>query len=87
MQTAVASYLKVFGSMANNVAGFISPTPLLVIGGTKSDSKHFQQETYDAAEEPKELFWIDGATHNDLYDVEKATQPVADKMAEVLRST
>lgn len=81
MQVAVSSYSKVFASSAVDLVGYISPHPLLIIGGTKSDSAHFQQEAYDAALEPKELFWVESATHNDLYDEEKVTQQAAEKAA------
>lgn len=80
-QVAVQSYAKVFPSSAVTLAEWISPTPLLLIGGSKSASAHFQQETYDAAKEPKDLYWVEGATHNDLYDQNKAVKPAVHKLA------
>lgn len=46
----------------------ISPRPLLFITGTEAHSKEFSQDAYDRAAEPKELFWVEGAGHVDLYD-------------------
>lgn len=33
-----------------------------------ADTAYFSREAIERAREPKELFWIDGATHIDLYD-------------------
>lgn len=46
----------------------ISPRPMLLIAGDIAHSREFSQTAYDGAEEPKELLWIPGAGHVDLYD-------------------
>ncbi|TCM52749.1 hypothetical protein C8J36_108194 [Rhizobium sp. PP-F2F-G48] len=46
----------------------ISPRPMLFISGDQAHSKEFSQDAYDRASEPKELVWIKGAGHVDLYD-------------------
>ncbi|WP_112248261.1 alpha/beta hydrolase [Kribbella monticola] len=46
----------------------ISPRPLLFISGDQAHSKEFSQDAYERAAEPKELFWVPGAGHVDLYD-------------------
>ena len=81
LQVAVSSYLETFASSAIQLVPYISPRPYLIIGGTKSDSAHFQQAAFEAAKEPKELFWVQDATHNDLYDVKEPVQQAADKAA------
>ena len=46
----------------------ISPRPLLFISGDKAHSREFSEDAYKRAAEPKELVWIRGAGHVDLYD-------------------
>lgn len=46
----------------------ISPRPLLFITGDQAHSKEFSQDAYARAAEPKELIWVEGAGHVDLYD-------------------
>jgi fermentation-respiration switch protein FrsA (DUF1100 family) len=46
----------------------ISPRPLLFISGDQAHSREFSQDAYDRAAEPKELVWVAGAGHVDLYD-------------------
>lgn len=46
----------------------ISPRPMLFISGDQAHSREFSENAYSQAAEPKELFWIPGAGHVDLYD-------------------
>jgi fermentation-respiration switch protein FrsA (DUF1100 family) len=46
----------------------ISPRPLLFIAGDQAHSKEFSEDAYARAVEPKELVWVKGAGHVDLYD-------------------
>jgi len=46
----------------------ISPRPLLFIAGDQAHSREFSEDAYKRAAEPKELVWIAGAGHVDLYD-------------------
>ena len=46
----------------------ISPRPLLFIAGDQAHSREFSEDAYSRAAEPKELFWVKGANHVDLYD-------------------
>ena len=46
----------------------ISPRPLLFISGDQAHSKEFSEDAYRRAAEPKELVWVRGAGHVDLYD-------------------
>ncbi|MGB5867875.1 MAG: CocE/NonD family hydrolase [Arcobacteraceae bacterium] len=46
----------------------ISPRPILIIAGDNAHSKYFSEDTYKAANEPKELMIIQDAVHTDLYD-------------------
>lgn len=46
----------------------ISPRPMLFISGDQAHSREFSEDAYARAGEPKELFWVFGAGHVDLYD-------------------
>jgi uncharacterized protein len=46
----------------------ISPRPMLFIAGDQAHSREFSEDAYARAAEPKELFWVRGANHVDLYD-------------------
>jgi fermentation-respiration switch protein FrsA (DUF1100 family) len=46
----------------------ISPRPMLFISGDEAHSQEFSEEAYRLAGEPKELHWVKGAGHVDLYD-------------------
>ena len=46
----------------------ISPRPMLFITGDQAHSKEFSEDAYKRAKEPKELLYIKGAGHVDLYD-------------------
>ncbi|MBZ9780033.1 alpha/beta hydrolase [Pseudomonas sp. REP124] len=46
----------------------ISPRPILFVHGEKAHSRYFSETAYAAAEQPKELLIVKGATHVDLYD-------------------
>ncbi len=46
----------------------ISPRPMLFITGDQAHSKEFSEDAYKRAAEPKELYYVQGAGHVDLYD-------------------
>jgi len=46
----------------------ISPRPMLFVTGDKAHSKEFSEDAYKRAAEPKELLYVPGAGHVDLYD-------------------
>ncbi|KAF3018815.1 hypothetical protein E8E14_004228 [Neopestalotiopsis sp. 37M] len=46
----------------------ISPRPMLFISGDQAHSRQFSEDAYTRAAEPKELVWVPGAGHVDLYD-------------------
>ncbi|KAJ5698418.1 Alpha/Beta hydrolase protein [Penicillium macrosclerotiorum] len=46
----------------------VSPRPLIFISGDQAHSREFSDDAYSRAAEPKELLWVPGAGHVDLYD-------------------
>ena len=46
----------------------ISPRPMLFITGDAAHSREFSEDAYKRAAEPKELLFVPGAGHVDLYD-------------------
>ena len=46
----------------------VSPRPMLFISGTEAHSREFSEDAFKRAAEPKELHWVPGAGHVDLYD-------------------
>lgn len=46
----------------------ISPRPMLFITGDKAHSREFSEDAFKRAAEPKELYYVAGAGHVDLYD-------------------
>jgi len=63
----------------------VTPRPLLMIVGTQAATKWMAQAAFPEAVEPKELFWIEGASHVDLYDKEQYVKPAVTRMAEFYR--
>ena len=41
--------------------------PLLAVAGTEAGTKYFAEEAVAQAIGPKELFWVKGSTHIELY--------------------
>jgi len=60
----------------------IAPRPLLMIHGTDADTARFSREAIEKAREPKELFWIEGASHVDLYDKEEYVPTAIAKLSD-----
>lgn len=46
----------------------ISPRPILFITGDQAHSKEFSEDAFNRAAEPKELYYVPGAGHVNLYD-------------------
>lgn len=64
----VSSQVKFFNFYPFNDIDTISPRPLLFVSGDQAHSREFSEDAYAKAAEPKELFWVPGAGHVDLYD-------------------
>jgi len=59
----------------------ISPTPVIYIAGTEAVTAPMSQNAYDNSNEPRELYWINGATHVGMYYVEEYINEAADELS------
>lgn len=60
----------------------IAPRPLLMIAGREAVTSFMTTEAFEDAQEPKELVWIDGASHVDLYDKDEYVSPAVAKLSD-----
>jgi len=58
----------------------LAPTPYLAIAGTKALTFGLSKRAFNSANEPKELFKIEGATHVDLYDIDEYVDQAVEKL-------
>jgi fermentation-respiration switch protein FrsA (DUF1100 family) len=58
----------------------IGQRPLLMIAGREAVTSWMSVEAFQQATGPKELHWIDGASHVDLYDKEQYVGPAVTKL-------
>lgn len=65
---AVTSNVKFMNFYPFNDIETISPRPMLFITGDQAHSKEFSEDAFRLAAEPKELYYVPGAGHVDLYD-------------------
>jgi fermentation-respiration switch protein FrsA (DUF1100 family) len=60
----------------------IAPRPLLMIVGSEAVTSWMAVEAFQRARSPKELHWIDRASHVDLYDKEQYVGPAVSKLTD-----
>ncbi|MFG2479777.1 alpha/beta hydrolase [Streptomyces fagopyri] len=60
----------------------IGRRPLLLIVGSRAVTAWMSVEAFQRATGPKEIHWIDGAGHVDLYDKKQYVDPAIDKLAD-----
>lgn len=59
----------------------IAPRPLLLIVGRAAVTSWMSVEAFQRAYGPKELVWIEGASHVDLYDKDEYVTPAVEKLS------
>jgi fermentation-respiration switch protein FrsA (DUF1100 family) len=65
----------------------LGPRPLLMIAGREAVTSWMTTQAFEQASHPKELLWIDGASHVDLYDKDEYVTPAVTKLADFYRTT
>ncbi|MFJ2831769.1 alpha/beta hydrolase [Streptomyces sp. NPDC087263] len=64
----------------------IAPRPLLMAVGREAVTSRMSVEAFPSACGPKELHWIDGASHVDLYDKERHAGPAVAELTDFFRA-
>ncbi|HEX3792167.1 MAG TPA: alpha/beta hydrolase [Pseudonocardiaceae bacterium] len=64
----------------------IAPRPLLMVVGRAAVTSWMSVAAFQRALGPKELHWIEGATHSDLYDRDEYVTPAVAKLTDFFRS-
>ncbi|MFC9330157.1 alpha/beta hydrolase [Kitasatospora sp. NPDC057015] len=59
----------------------IGPRPLLQVVGTRAVTSWMAVDVHQRATGPRELHWIQGASHVDLYDRKEYVEPAVDRLA------
>lgn len=59
----------------------LAPVPYLAIAGSKALTLGLSETAYERANEPKELFIIENATHMALYDIDKFVNQAVEKLS------
>jgi fermentation-respiration switch protein FrsA (DUF1100 family) len=67
---------------AFSCAGLIGQRPVLMIVGRQAVTSWMSLRAFQNTVGPKELLWIDGASHVDLYDKEQYVGPAVARLAE-----
>jgi uncharacterized protein len=85
-QTLVWSFDKMLQYSALDIIHLLSPTPLLLIAGSRAETLQQSQAAYEKANEPKELVVIEGGTHFDFYDKPSFVEPAVAKIDAFLKT-
>ncbi|MGW0856930.1 alpha/beta hydrolase [Streptomyces sp. NPDC002690] len=73
---------KMASSDAFHAIPLISPRPVLQVIGERAVTAWMAVEAHQRATGPKEIHWIEGASHVDLYDKKEFIDPAVDKLTE-----
>lgn len=81
-----SSVERIAGFYSPHFAHLIAPRPVLMIAGTEAQTLWMTKDAYEKANEPKELFLIEGSTHVSLYDKEQYVTPAVIKLDAFFKS-
>ena len=81
-QIDVSSFANLAALDIATIVSSLTPTPVLFIAGSSAVTGPLSQTAYDNAKEPKELFWVDGATHMSMYHNEEHINQATEKLDE-----
>lgn len=81
------SYDTMIQFSALDTADLLTPTPLVLIAGSKAETLGQSERLYQRAHNVKELHVIDGSTYFDFYDIPQYVDPAITKIERVLHQT
>ncbi|MED4572703.1 alpha/beta hydrolase [Brevibacillus agri] len=73
---------KVMAFSATTLISTFLTQPLLLIAGSEADTHSYSEQFYALSNGPKELFWVEGATHIAMYDIPEYVGQAVTKLAE-----
>ncbi|MGF9819224.1 alpha/beta hydrolase [Brevibacillus agri] len=73
---------KVMAFSATTLISIFLTQPLLLIAGSEADTRSYSEQFYALSNGPKELFWVEGATHIAMYDIPEYVGQAVTKLAE-----
>ncbi|MFF1687911.1 MULTISPECIES: alpha/beta hydrolase [unclassified Streptomyces] len=76
--------IAVFDAFAR--VDLIAPRPLMMIVGREAVTSWMSVHAFQNARGPKELVWIEGAVHNDLYDKDEYVTPAVARLTDFFHS-
>jgi len=79
-RTLVWSFDKLVQFSALDIIHLLSPTPLLIVAGSKAETLEQSQQAFQRAREPKEMFLVEGGMHFDFYDRPEFVGPAIEKI-------
>ncbi|MBK3567724.1 alpha/beta hydrolase [Streptomyces sp. MBT62] len=72
---------RIAGFDAFSSLGLVAPRPVLLIAGRAAVTSWMSVEAYQKAYGDKELVWVEGASHVDLYDRDEYVTPAVEKLS------
>lgn len=68
-------------SASSQISTYLTQTMLLIVG-TEADTRAYSEQFYALSNGPKELFWVEGATHIAMYDIPEYVGQAVTKLTE-----
>ncbi|GAA2031604.1 alpha/beta hydrolase [Catenulispora yoronensis] len=72
---------------ASQSVPLIGQRPLIMVAGTEAVTSWVSVDAFQRATGPKQTVWVDGATHVDLYDVEKYVETAVEALTGFYRAS
>lgn len=74
------SFANVLGFSAFTQVSTLLTQPILLVAGSKADTRPHSEDVFKAATTEKDLYYVEGATHVDLYDKENYVNEAVEQL-------